>query len=60
MFTETKTDTRRNRRATTDRPVRGNRPYDIRVLRDGYGIKRTSHHYMRNTSHGVYTGPIKY
>lgn len=50
--------TRTNRRATTDgRPVRANRIFDVRVLSDGFGIRRTAPlYYRRNTKRGLFTG----
>lgn len=53
--------TRINRRATTDgRPIADNRIFDIRVLSDGYGIRRSpAMYYRRNTSRGRYTGPVR-
>lgn len=50
-------DVRRNRRAVTDRPVRDNTAFDIRVLEDGYGRYRSSFYYRRHLSGGVvFTG----
>ena len=51
---------RRNRRATTDgRAIRDNRIYDVRVLSDGYGIRRSTALYYRRHLHDgrIYTGP---
>ena len=38
---------RRNRRATTDGVVRDNRVYDVRVLVNGYGARRSPVLYYR-------------
>lgn len=54
------TDTRRNRRATTDgRPVRDNRIWEVRVLMDGVGRHRSDPLYYRRHMHDgtIYTGP---
>lgn len=54
----TNNTTRTNRRATTDgRPVLANRIFDVRVLSDGFGIRRTAPlYYRRNTHWGLFTG----
>lgn len=53
--------TRRNRRATTDGVVRDNRIFDVRVLVDGYGARRSpALYYRRRFADGrVYTGEVQ-
>lgn len=54
-------DTRRNRRATTDRVVSDNRIFEVRVLVDGYGARRSpALYYRRRLADGrVYTGEVQ-
>lgn len=51
---------RNNRRANTNGlAIRDNRIYDIRVLSDGYGIRRSpAMWYRRNVNGALVTGPV--
>lgn len=49
---------RTSRRATTSGLiVRDNHVFEIRLLVDGYGKKRSTHYYRRHTARCLYTGP---